>query len=56
MTQQANIDRLVQDRSKSSALAMELMQSCTKPSTYVCFPQFGTQRVKINNKFLHLAH
>ena len=29
-----NIDGLVQDCSNSSALAMELLQSCTKPSTY----------------------
>ena len=27
-----NIDGLVQDCSNSSALAMELLQSCTKPS------------------------
>ena len=27
------IDGLVQDRSNSSALAMELLQSCAKPST-----------------------
>ena len=29
---QSNIDGLVQDSSNSSALAMELLQSCTKPS------------------------
>ena len=29
-----NIDGLVQDCSISSALAMEILQSCTKPSTY----------------------
>ena len=29
------IDGLVQDCSNSSALAMELMQSCTKPSKYI---------------------
>ena len=28
------IDGLVQDCSNSSALAMELLQSCTKPSIY----------------------
>ena len=28
-----NIDGLVQDCSNSSALAMELLQSCTKPTT-----------------------
>ena len=30
----SHIDGLVQDCSNSSALAMELLQSCTKPSTY----------------------
>ena len=30
----AYIDGLVQDCSNSSALAMELLQSCTKPSIY----------------------
>ena len=30
----AYIDGLAQDCSKSSALAMELLQSCTKPSIY----------------------
>ena len=30
-----NIDGLVQDCSNSSALAMELLQSCTKPSIYI---------------------
>ena len=29
-----NIDVLVQDCNNSSALAMELLQSCTKPSTW----------------------
>ena len=29
------IDGLVQDCSNSSALAVELLQSCTKPSIYV---------------------
>ena len=29
------IDGLVQDCSNSSALAMELLQSCTKPSMYL---------------------
>ena len=29
-----DFDGLVQDCSNSSALAMELLQSCTKPSTY----------------------
>ena len=32
---QHNIDRLVQDSSNRSALGMELLQSCTKPSMYV---------------------
>ena len=31
---QGHIDGLVQDCSNSSALAMELLQSCTKPLTY----------------------
>ena len=31
----SNIDGLAQDCSNSSALAMELLQSCTKPSNYV---------------------
>ena len=31
---QPHIDGLVQDCSISSALAMEILQSCTKPSTY----------------------
>ena len=34
-----DIDGLVQDCSNSSALAMELLQSCTKPSTYL--PHWG---------------
>ena len=29
---EADIDGLAQDRSISSALAMEILQSCTKPS------------------------
>ena len=32
-----HFDALVQDCSISSALAMEILQSCTKPSTYPCF-------------------
>ena len=32
--QKQPIDGLVQDCSNSSALAMELLQSCTKPSHY----------------------
>ena len=31
---EAHIDGLVQDCSNSSALAMELLPSCTKPSIY----------------------
>ena len=31
-----NFDGLAQDCSNSSALAMELPQSCTKPSIYSC--------------------
>ena len=31
----AYIDGLVQDCSNSSALAMELLQACTKPSLYI---------------------
>ena len=31
---QSDIDDLVQDCSNSSALAMELLQSCTKPSIW----------------------
>ena len=34
MKQGHNIDGLVQDCSSSSALTMELLQSCTKPSIY----------------------
>ena len=34
MIQAHHIDGLVQDCSNSSALAMELLQSCTKPSIY----------------------
>ena len=30
-----NLDGLMQDRSKSSALTMELLQSCTKPWIYI---------------------
>ena len=30
-----NIDGLVQDCSNSIANALELLQSCTKPSTYI---------------------
>ena len=36
-----HIDGLVQDCSNSNALAMELLQSCTKPSIYVCCCQFS---------------
>ena len=32
---QQHIDGLVQDCSNSSASAMELLQSCTKPSIYI---------------------
>ena len=32
--QHEQFDDLVQDRSISSALAMEILQSCTKPSKY----------------------
>ena len=39
------IDGLVQDCSNSSALVMELLQSCTKPLT--CAWVFGPQRVKL---------
>ena len=31
---EADIDGLVQDRSNSSALGMDLLQFCTKPSIY----------------------
>ena len=34
-----HINGLVQDCSNSSALAMELLQSCTKPSIYVWMNQ-----------------
>ena len=34
-----HIDGLVQDYSNSSALAMELLQSCTKP--LICFIVYG---------------
>ena len=32
-----HVDGLVQDCSNSNALAMKLLQSCTKPSIYFCF-------------------
>ena len=34
---QSHIDALVQDCSNASALAMELLQSCTKPLIYQCY-------------------
>ena len=34
---QYNIDGLVQDCSNSSAIAIELLQSCTKPSTWYIY-------------------
>ena len=39
----AHIDGLVQDCSNSSALAVELLQSCTKPSICISQPQFVEQ-------------
>ena len=36
LTQKSHIDGLVQDCSNSSALALELLQSCAKPSIYQC--------------------
>ena len=36
---QCNIDGLVQDCSNSIANALELLQSCTKPSTWYCMQQ-----------------
>ena len=44
----AYIDGLVSDCSNSSALAMELLQSCTKPSIYISiFNADMTQVVEI---------
>ena len=34
----SHIDSLLQDGSNSSALAMELLQSCAKPSIYASSP------------------
>ena len=46
-----DLDGLVQDCSNSSALAMELLQSCTKPST--CFvAQFNRSKNKNEDKHI----
>ena len=44
------IDGLVQDCSNSSALALELLQSCTKPSTCIQFNHCGTRFSSGNKK------
>ena len=44
------IDRLVQDCSNSSALAKELLQSCTKPSihAFVCGKSVTSKNITLN--------
>ena len=44
------IDSLVQDCSNSSALAMELLQSCTKPSRY-CYSKWPTKSYELLGHF-----
>ena len=44
-----HIDGLVQDCSNSSALAMELLQSCTKPSIYYRNSQGLGQKCSLKN-------
>ena len=50
-----NFDGLVQDSSNSSALAMELLQSCTKPSIWYQFVRTYFPRLH-NNKFDNWAN
>ena len=45
-----HFDGLVQDCSNSSALAMELLQYCTKPSIYTCVNSMDTPLNKIDIK------
>ena len=43
---ESHVDGLVQDCSNSSVLAVELMQSCTKPSIYVWDQHFNETHAK----------
>ena len=61
VTMDIDIDDLVKDCSNSSVLAMELLQSCTKPSIWFFHNFFGyvkvTQMVDLpetNNSFTHV--
>ena len=49
-TSKLDMDGLVQDWSYSSALAMELLQSCTKPS--ICFLSLWLEQM-VSNKMAH---
>ena len=40
------IDGLVQDCSNSSALAIELLQPCTKPYIYISLSYFAWKRIR----------
>ena len=59
----AHVDGSVQDCSNSSALAMELLQSCTKPSNFVmslaspniCHFQYGILTSHWNHQFTSLT-
>ena len=46
------IDGLVQDCSNSSELAMELLQSCTKPSIWALMPTVPRKAVKLNHSLV----
>ena len=53
-----HVDGLVQDNSASSALAMEILQSCTKPSMWssVSIEGFSTVRCKISADTVQVWH
>ena len=48
------IDGLVQDCSNSSALALELLQSCTKPSMYT-YIYCTVKHLEVTEKNVHLC-
>ena len=50
-----HIDALVQDCSNSSALAMELLQSCTKPSTYSWWESWWRHQMETFSALLALC-
>ena len=49
-----HIDDLMQDCSISSALAMEILQSCTKPSRRSCHSPVVPSRIALSTRFEYL--